>query len=327
MSDKIYDVAVVGGGSAGTMAALRSVLNNDETILFPGSGKDKKRSRAMWVAKVENMPGHLEYKKGIEQPNREQLTWLSTESDLKDRFHWMKNIGVISIKKEGDIFVLTDSKDNVHKANYVIICTGVMDRQPEIQGEITPVFPYANNQSIDYCLRCDGHHIYGKNTGVIGHSNVAAWVAAMLHERYEPPTMNIFTNGEDPEFGDEVLELIDRYGIEVYEGEILNINGDTKAGKLESIEVMGSGIIDVEMTFVSLGMIVYNELAKSLGAEVDDRGFVITNEKGETNIDKLYVAGDLRAGVKKQIYTAWDTAVDSADDINARIRRLKRNNG
>jgi thioredoxin reductase (NADPH) len=325
MSEKIYDVAIIGGGSAGTMAALRSVLNNDETILFTGTGKDKKKSRAMWVTKVENMPGHLEYKKGIDQPNRESLTWLSTESDLKDKFHWMKNKGITEIKKEGDLFTLKDNKEETYKAQFVIVATGVMDVQPKIQGEMDPVFPYANNQSIDYCLRCDGHHIYGKETGIIGHGNGAGWVAAMLYERYEPPAMKIFTNGEEPEFDDEVKGLIDKYGIEVYEGEILGINGDTKAGKLESFEVMGDGVIDVQMSFVSLGMIVYNELAVSLGAEVDDRGFVITNNKGETNIENLYVAGDLRAGVKKQIYTAWDTSVDSADDINAKIRRAKRN--
>ena len=80
---KVYPIAVIGGGSAGVMATLRSVLNNDETILFPGSAKDKKKSRGFWVSKVENMPGHLEYKKGIEQPNLESLKWLS-EGEFKE---------------------------------------------------------------------------------------------------------------------------------------------------------------------------------------------------------------------------------------------------
>ncbi|ATH09578.1 thioredoxin [Halobacteriovorax marinus] len=325
MLEKIYDVAVIGGGSAGVMATLRSVLNNDETILFPGTGKDKKKSRAMWVTKVENMPGHLEYKKGIENPNREQLDWLSKESDLKEKFVWQKNRGITELKKEGSLFELVDNKGDKYQAKYVILCTGVMDVQPKIDGDIAPVFPYANNQSIDYCLRCDGHHVYGKKTGIIGHTNGAGWVAAMLYERYQTPEMKIFTHGETPEFDDEVKGLIEKYGIEVYEGEIFSIHGDTKSGKLEGFEVEGEGIVEVEMSFVSLGMIVYNELAKSLGAEVDERGFVVTNNKGETNIENFYVAGDLRAGVKKQIYTAWDTAVDSADDINAKIRRGRRN--
>jgi thioredoxin reductase (NADPH) len=71
-------------------------------------------------------------------------------------------------------------------------------------------------------------------------------------------------------------------------------------------------------------MLVYNKLALSLGTETDERGFVKTNNKGESSIEDLYVAGDLRANTKKQIYTAWDTAVDALDDINGKIRNSKR---
>ena len=64
-------------------------------------------------------------------------------------------------------------------------------------------------------------------------------------------------------------------------------------------------------------MIVYNDLAKQLGAELDERGFVLTDPRGQSSVKGLYVAGDLRAKTKKQIYTAWDSAVDCADYINA----------
>ena len=90
MKDKVYAVAVIGGGSAGVMALLRVVLNNDECLFFPGYGKNRKKSRGFWVAKVENVPGYAHYKKGIEDPNRETLKWIS-ESPVKDKFHWKKN--------------------------------------------------------------------------------------------------------------------------------------------------------------------------------------------------------------------------------------------
>ena len=79
-----------------------------------------------------------------------------------------------------------------------------------------------------------------------------------------------------------------------------------------------------QISFISLGMIVYNELAKSAGAKLDDRGFVLTDAKGLSSVDGLYVAGDLRANSKKQVYTAWDHSVDSADAINALLRKEKR---
>ena len=73
-----------------------------------------------------------------------------------------------------------------------------------------------------------------------------------------------------------------------------------------------------------MGMIVYNELARQVHAEVDERGFVKTDANGLTSVAGLYVAGDLRANTRKQIYTAWDAAVASANSINMNLRASRR---
>ncbi|EQC48265.1 pyridine nucleotide-disulfide oxidoreductase [Bacteriovorax sp. BSW11_IV] len=324
MSEKIYPVAVIGGGSAGTMAVLRTVLNNDETLFFPGSPKDKKKSRAFWVAKVDNMPGHQKYRKGIEEPNKESLDWLA-KSEFSSIFHWHKNRGIKKIEKRIDnIFVLTDNQDFVYLAQYVILCTGVMDVQPHIQGSMDPVFPYANAQSIDYCLRCDGHHTLGKNTAIIGNGDGAAWVAIMLKERYNNPSMAVISHNNEGSFSDDVKALMTKYDIKYLDDEILEINGDRKSGTFSSFTLKNHGDYKCEFAFVSMGMIVYNELALSLNAEVDKRGFITTNPQGMSSVENFYAAGDIRAGFKKQIYTAWDMAVDSADDINRKLRAGRR---
>ncbi len=262
MSDYIYPVAVVGGGSAGVMAALRTVLNNDETIFFPGTALNKKRSRALWVAKVENVPGHLGYKKGIEQPNRESLQWLS-EGPQKDKLHWKKNIGIVSIKKDTDgIFTLIDSKNESWRARFVILATGVMDVQPVINGSIEEIFPYANAQTADYCLRCDGHHVLGKKTAIIGHQNGAAWVAIMLYERYKTPKMSVLTHNKTSEINGDALELCKKYGIEIIEGEIVAVMGKDNGKTMEGFQLADGSVHEYDWSFVSLGNIVYNELAK-----------------------------------------------------------------
>ncbi len=320
---KIHDVAVIGGGAAGAMAALRVVLNNDECLFFPGSPKDKKRSRAFWVTKVENMPGHLQYKKGIDEPNKENLDWLTT-GPFKEKFIWKKNLGITHISKdENGIFRLIDNKGGGHLARYVILCTGVMDVQPIIQGSIETIYPYANIQLADYCMRCDGHHVLNKKIAVLGHNSAAAWVGIILHERYNCPEVTIITNGVTPSFDDETLDLMKKYNFKVITQEITGINGDPKNEILDSF-ICGDQVVNAEFAFISLGMIVYNELAKMLHANLDQRGFVLSDTKGKTNIEGLFVAGDLRANTKKQIYTAWDMAVDSADEINLLIRRKKR---
>lgn len=320
---KIYDIAVIGGGAAGVMAVIRSVLNNDECLFFPGNVVHKKRSRAFWVTSVENMPAHLGYKKGIEEPNKMSLEWLK-EGPFAHKFHWHKNRGVEKISKTDDgIFVITDDKGVTYKARYIILCTGVMDVQPHINGEIEPIFQYANAQLVDYCLRCDGHHVLNKKVAIIGHTTSAAWVGIMLYERYQCPEVTILTNGEDPQFDEETRSLMKRYGFKVVDEKIESIIGNGKLKKLDGFKT-STQMINADYAFVALGMIVYNDLAKKLGAELDQRGFVLTDNKGKTSIDGLYVAGDLRANAKKQIYTAWDHAVDSADEINILIRRKKR---
>ena len=323
MNQKVFPVCVIGGGSAGTMAVLRTILNNDECLFFPGSPKDKKKSRALWVRKIENMPAHFNYRRGIEDPNAETLKWIA-ESPFKDNLHIHKNVGVTSIRKEGDLFVITDSKNQEHKAQYVILCTGVMDVQPEIKGSIETVYDWANAQTIDYCLICDGHHVINKKASVIGHGNGAAWVAIMLYERYKPSNMHILTNGKKPEFQADTQKLIDTYGIKVREEVISDIIGQDKGKVLEAFILEDGSRVETDICFISLGMIIYNELAKQLGAELDERGFVKADESGLTSVPGLYVAGDLKANTKKQIYTAWDHAVNSANAINMKLRAARR---
>jgi thioredoxin reductase (NADPH) len=323
MNQKIYPVCVIGGGSAGTMAVLRTLLNNDECLFFPGSPKDKKRSRDLWVRKIENIPGYFHYKRGIQEPNIETMKWIA-DSPFKENLYIQKNTGVTSLKKSGDIFEIIDSKDNVFHAQFVILCTGVMDVQPEIKGTIETVYDYANAQTIDYCLICDGHHVMNKKTSVIGHTNGAAWVSIMLHERYQPKEFKILTNGKKTEFQADTQKLLDLYGIKVCEAAIIDIVGQDKGKILEGFTLEDGTHIETDICFISLGMIVYNELAKQAGAELDERGFVKAEENGLTSVSGLYVAGDLKAGIKKQIYTAWDSAVNSANAINQIIRLNKR---
>ena len=314
---------MIGGGAAGTMAVLRAVLNNDECLFFPGSPKDKKKSRALWVKKVENIPAHFQYQRGIEEPNQDTLEWIQ-KSSFSHNLILKKNTGVTSVKKEGELFRIFDSKGSSHLAKYIVLCTGVMDVQPEINGTIESVFDYANSQTIDYCLICDGHHVLNKKASVIGHGNGAAWVAIMLYERYRPERLSILTNGKAKDFQADTLKLIEVYGIEVFESTIVDILGKEKGKILEAFKLQTGEIVPTDLSFVALGMIVYNELAKELGADLDERGFVKADESGATSVPGLYVAGDLKAGTKKQIYTAWDTAVNALNAINMKLRIARR---
>jgi len=338
---EIYDIAVIGAGAAGSMGMLRAVLNNRETIIFKGSKQTNKRSRALWVRKVVNMPLMFDKKMAVIDSIKETFAWIEGHEYFSKKLTSINDEVKTVTRGEDGIFTLEDSNANKYQAKYVLLATGIMDIQPEIQGSIQPILPYANKGDIDYCIRCDGHKVINKVAATIGHGSTAAWVAVLLHERYSPPEMKIFTNGKTPEWlGDaDLSKLVELYKIKVITGEILSIISDEaknlKAFQIKSAE-RGENNSDgtgeewheepVQVAFPMLGQIAYNELAKNLGAEISEKGNVKTNDKGESSVSGFYVAGDLREGKKYQIYTAWDMAVDSVDDMDFKLRNSHRRN-
>lgn len=321
--EKIFDIAIIGAGAAGTMGVLRSVLNNKSTIVFKGNAQTKKKSRATWVSKVVNMPLSFDVTNPITYSATDTFKWIKSHEYFSQKFADI-NDSVLEIKKENDLFVLKTSNEESYQARFVLLATGIMDVQPEIQGSIKPILPFANHGHVDYCARCDGHKTIGKISATIGHTATAAWVAIMLHERYLPPEMKIFLNGYKAEFPEEAKALIELYGIKIVPESIHGIKGSPKES-MQGFELLDQNTQEikfeaVEIAFAMLGQIAYNDLAKQLGAEINSRGNVVCNPKGESSVSGLYVAGDLRDTGKYQIYTAWDQAVDSIDDMDLKLR-------
>jgi thioredoxin reductase (NADPH) len=319
-TETCFDIAVVGAGGAGQMAMLRAVLNHLRSVVFLGDKDSTRRSRAAWVLTVENIPGMFDKKRPITTTTREAIRFIEGREDLKPFLTTVKRAAV-SIEKKDDRFEISTG-DESYQARFVVLCTGTMDVQPEIGGSIEPIFPYANREEILYCVRCDGHKTVGKPCAVIGHRPIAGRIAVLLKERYDLPALHVLTHGKPFEGDERLLALMQRYGILVHTGEIVEILGDPKK-KMEGFRV-GDSEVHVAHALVAMGSIVYNDLAKQLGVELAEDDHIVTDARGETSVSGFYAAGDLVHGKKKQVYTSWDMAVDAVDSVDARIRKLKR---
>ncbi len=315
---KVYPIAIIGSGAGGTMAAKRSTLNNRDTLLFTGAKKEMKRSRGHWVRKVDNIPSLKNYTRTIVQLRLETLAEIA-EGPFKERLQVVED-SVVSIEKKDGLFIIKDMQDRSYKARHVILATGIMDEQPHIQGTHKTILPFSNKQLVAYCVLCDGHRSLGKNTVVIGYSENAAKNALILHDRYLPPTLCMLTNGNTPTFSPETYAKLLEKNISVIESPITAIIGNSKERILSGFTLENNEILPAEIGFVSLGIRPNNQLALSLGAAVDEQGLVETDENGETSIENLFVIGDLRSNSMKQIYTAWQHAVDAVQQIDRRVR-------
>lgn len=314
----IYPVAIIGSGAAGTMAAKRAILNNNEVLLFTGAKQEQRRSRGNWVRKIDNIPGLEKYERAILELRNDTLEDL-IKSPLGQNLYVIKD-SVLSIEKTNEFFKITDGSNRTILARYVVMATGIMDEQPHIQGSIRPILKYANGQTVVYCLVCDGHRSYGKKSVVIGYSEAAGNAALILAEKYQLTDLAILTNGFPHQFNDALLKRIEEKGIKILEAPIQKILGNEDLKQLKGFELETGENIEAEFALVSLGIRPNNQLAIQMGAEVDVNGLVMTDTNGETCIPDLFIIGDLRSNSMKQIYTAWQQAVECMQLINKRIR-------
>ncbi len=335
---KSYDIIVIGGGVAGTMAALRASLYNLRTCLLSGNASDRCRSRAQWVPALDDVPGLGGMRYPLSSSANVAFEPLESSPAIAARLTRVKESADEIVRREKDFLVSwtkrrrrgaggkararEEVKEEV-SAPFVLLATGIMDIQPCIQGRIDPIFPYANARQALYSLQADGHRVVGQPTVVIGYTDEAAEHALILRERYEPPALTLVTHGHPFAGRPERRASLERVGIDVLESEITAFEGDARTTGLRAL-CLEQGRIECTRVFVSLGYIVHNRLARRIGASLDERGFVICDADGETSCSGLFVAGDLCSGRPRGVVEAWRDALIAVEAIDGRVRRRRR---
>ena len=370
MSDTLYDVAVVGGGIGGSAAALRAAQHNLRTAWLLGDAATAKASRAKYVYNVDNMvgvhpsivqkklvtllsaPEHAAARKLVEEAHLHVGTQDMVDevvSRIRDQFAHVEILPnkVTVASRDGETFLLQTEAGTV-RARHVVLATGVMDRQPRIKvttksgkliDDVNWVYPYANNETLLYCVICEGHLTRESPTVVFGASEAAAQVALMLHERYGT-RVSLLTNGEPLAASEDSRRLFQLYGVLVSEErvvEVLDGGARPRGASLRGFRLEDGREIEARFALVTMGLHrVYNELAIQLGAELDERDgpaesrhVLVDETTSETSVRGLFAVGDMsrRRGAApsfKQIYTAQEFAVRGIQAVDRRVRAARR---
>lgn len=358
-------VIIIGGGVAGAAAALRAAQNHLPALWVLGDSRTHKASRAAYVRNIDNMVGvHPDIVRNkilqvIEKDHPQAAAavrgahlHISTadlvgnarqriESEFADVVTEVP-AKATGIKKEEAHFVVEVDGGRRLAAPAVVVATGVSDRQPVIhrrKGDrvlagIHWLFPYANHETLLYCIRCEGHMTRGRRVGVIGAGPAAAEIALMLRERYDAQ-VTILTAGEDPLWSARRQELLDRLQVSIVHGPLTDIHGGDKGASLHGFSVEGAGRIDVDLAFVAMGLYrIAHELLQDLGVSLEDsplpleQRHVVVDDRGETSCAGLFAIGDMAThrerGIMKQVYTSQEYAVRAVDTIDGRRRRDER---
>ena len=302
----LYDIIIIGAGPAGLTSAIYA----------------KRANKNILVLEAKNYGGQIINTLDIENyPANEHISGFDFATNL---YNQAKNFGAeIKFEKVVDINNLGKEKEvittkNTYKTKTIIIATGSENRKLGLPNE-----DEFASKGISYCATCDGAFYKEKTVAVVGGGNTALEDALYLADlaskvylihrrdefRGEESTINLLKEKDNIEF--------------LYNSNVTKLN--TK-DRLESIEVTSNDgeirTIDVDALFIAIGRIPENQNFAKL-INLDNAGYIISNEYCHTNVEGIFVAGDNRVKELRQLVTATSdgaiAAVEAIKYINSSL--------
>ncbi len=284
-----YDFIVIGAGAAGLSAAVYAVRSGMTAVIL-----DKQVAGGLTAESplVENYLGF----KAIPGTDlaREFVNHATEYASIRE------NVEVNSIRKEGDA-IKVYTTDGEYTGKVVAVTTGTSHKKLGIPGE-EKYF----GKGLSYCSTWDGYLFKGKDVVVIGGGNSGAIATIAMSEytrkvsiiEFMPKYMceNAYVNTIKKK---EIPYMMNSQVEEIL-GDGKKVTGvrykDRETG--ETMELKTDGV------FIYVGLVPQTSFLKGSGVELSDRGYIVIDDRGRTNVEGIYAAGDVTQGTLAQIATA-----------------------
>ncbi len=298
------DIIIVGAGPAGLTCAIYARRAMKKLIVFEALSYG---GQIITTSKIDNYPA---------MPGVSGFDFAtSLYNQAKDLGAVVKFEKVIEIKDMKDYKEVVTNKDT-YKAKAVIIATGCDNRKLRLDNE-----EEFTGKGVSYCATCDGAFFKGKEVAVVGGGNTALEEALYLCDL----ASKVYLIHRRDEFrGEEALvdKLSKKDNLEfVYNSNVTKLCGDDKLSMIEVTDNDGAvRTIDVAGLFVAVGRVPENENFRKL-INLNKAGYIEADENCHTNVDGIFVAGDVRVKNLRQLVTA------EADGAVAAMEAVKYING
>ena len=284
----MYDIGIIGGGTAGMTAAIYGQRAGKRTIIIEGGTFGGQITSS---PNVENYPGIASVSGSEFSMNLlDQAMKLGAETQMAQ---------VTGIRDEGEVKVIV-TPEKEYPCRSIVLATGVTHRHLGVPNE-----ERLTGAGVSYCATCDAAFFQEGTVAVVGGGNVAVEDAILLsrtckkvylvHRRDELRAEKIL---QDSLFACHNVEL-------VWDSVPVSVEGEDKvtALKVRNVKTDEEKEISVDGVFIAVGIVPGSGKFKDL-VKMDESGYIIAGEDGVTSTPGIFAAGDIRTKNLRQVVTA-----------------------
>ncbi|MDG4657602.1 alkyl hydroperoxide reductase subunit F [Ectobacillus antri] len=291
-----YDVLIIGGGPAGSSAAIYAARKGIRTGLVA----ERFGGQVMDTMAIENFIS-------VKQTEGPKLV-AGLEEHVKEYGVDVMNLQRAKRLEKKDLIEVELENGAVLKSKTVILSTGARWRNVGVPGEAE-----FKNKGVAYCPHCDGPLFEGKRVAVIGGGNSGIEAAIDLAGIVKHVTVLEFM----PELkADAVLQerLYSLPNVTVLKNvQTKEITGTDKVNGISYMDRDTEEVhhIELEGVFVQIGLVPNTEW---LGDTIERTRFgeIIVDKHGATSIPGVFAAGDCTDSVYKQIIISMGSGATAA---------------
>lgn len=301
---EVYDIIIVGAGPAGISAAIYAARAKLKVLVID---KSTAGGQVKTTHQVANYPGFIEPIPGYQLARQ-----MHEQAKLYGaKFELVTEITAFDLKSDPKWFELEE--DQRVEGKYVIIATGRSPRLIGIPGE-----QELKGNGISYCATCDADFFKGKDVFVIGGGNSAMEESLLLLQHVKSITVihQFDTLQAEKITADKVLSYPNVKVLWSHEPRAFTTADDGKITvEIENLKTHERSELTRDGVFIFVGMFPNNDLWKNSGLDLDKYGYIITNTRMQTNIPRVYAAGDITVKTQWQITTAVGDGTVAALEI------------
>ncbi len=296
-----FDVLVVGGGPAGSAAAVYAARKGIRTGVvaerFGGQVND--------TLAIENFISVMH----TEGPKFASALEAHVRAYDVDIMNLQRVAKILPASHLGGYITVEMENGGVLKSRSVVLSTGARWRNVGVPGE-----QEYKNKGVAYCPHCDGPLFKGKRVAVIGGGNSGIEAAIDLAGIVSHVTVLEFA---DQLRADAVLvsKLRSLPNVDIHtNAQTTELTGD--GNKLNGITWTNRGTgeshhVELEGVFVQIGLVPNTEFLKG-SVELSRSGEIVVDAKGHTNVPGVFAAGDATTVPYKQIIIATGEGAKAA---------------